>query len=191
MTSSFGVEFKEKLTSLGRAVPSQFKGMTEQEIEEVRIAQRVEYLPEIYRQFLLHMGRGAGRLFQGLDYTYSDLLDIKEAAIEFGAEDDPPFELPEDAFVFRSDQGVQFLYFHTIGKEDDPAVYSYVEGDRKHRPLKLADKLSEFFYNSAEEEARISKEQREQRRKNKKKRSRRLLIQTLKRLLTTRRSKEQ
>ena len=60
-----------------------FKGCTPEEIETLKKAQRVRRLPEVYRQFLLAMGHsGTGILFVGSDSNYSELLTMKDDAIE-------------------------------------------------------------------------------------------------------------
>ncbi len=100
---------------------SEFKGCTENEIFSVGAKQGIEVLPLFYRRFMRLMGRSAGQFTCGLSCAYEDLIDggirnhLEQQLLFYGCGG-----LSKDAFVYRSDQGVQFYFF--ICDEDDPVV---------------------------------------------------------------------
>lgn len=57
------------------------------------------------------------------------LPDLREIAEQLLQENNQP-PLPAQAFVFLMHQGYQFLYFVADGKNDDPPVYGYLEGEQ-------------------------------------------------------------
>lgn len=84
-------------------------------------------LPLQYRSFLIAVGSGAGRFFEGTDIFLSSLHGLTEAANALLAENGEAVGLPDDAFVFSMHQGYEFTYFR-MSEGDDPPVYQYVEG---------------------------------------------------------------
>ncbi|MEO0562250.1 MAG: hypothetical protein AAF125_09050 [Chloroflexota bacterium] len=64
----------QKLSEVyGAHTAGSFTGLTAEEIQNVKTAQAVEYLPLIYEEFLSSMGNKAGWVtFNGLDYNYSN-----------------------------------------------------------------------------------------------------------------------
>jgi hypothetical protein len=151
MANSFGVVLKEKLIKSGlvNAYDGEpIRGCTPDEIEALKNYQGVDYIPEIYYQFLLELGRGAGKLFRGSDYSYKYLPHLREDAKILFSEHKPPLLLPDDAFVFFGHQGYIYYYFHTGNREDDPAVYSYQEGDSQ--VIRISDSLSQFYNKAIE-----------------------------------------
>ena len=141
---SFGKKLKDQLIQYGITDPDGFSGCTEDEIAKAMSAQGVTFLPRLYRELLLEIGYYAGnRLFQGEDYTCTDLLWLKEVALKLLAGIREPFELPEDAFVFLMHQGCIFWYFHTKDHEEDPPVFVFSD---KPREGEIAfQHLSELF----------------------------------------------
>jgi hypothetical protein len=119
---------RDKLIALEVAEPHEIIGCTEAELETLMASQGIHFLPELYQEFLLMMGKQAGLLHQGTDARYKYLLNIKEAALELLQENDNPFELPADAFVFQMHQGYEFFYFLTGDKSQNPPIYRYLEG---------------------------------------------------------------
>ncbi|MBI5961485.1 MAG: hypothetical protein HY866_22285 [Chloroflexi bacterium] len=116
-------------------------GCSEQELEELKQAQNVTCLPEIYSELLRLMGKqGMGQTLDAYaDHKY--LLGMKSGFVE----DMNEIELcyPKDAFVFwRDQQGCGYWFFRTRGCETDPAVYEYREASCFY---KLAETLSEFI----------------------------------------------
>jgi hypothetical protein len=59
------------------------------------------------------------------------------------AECQSPLILPNDAFVFAMHQRYRFLYFVARPGDDDPAVYSYLEGEPGSKLV--ATSFSEFL----------------------------------------------
>jgi hypothetical protein len=152
MKTPFADELKNKYLQGAGRYAGKVEGCSEQEIEEIRLAQRVDRLPNIYRQFLAVMGREDGRLFLGTDVCYPEILEAKGAVAGLLHINGNPFPFPEDAVVFSVHQGYHITYFQTSNNEDDPAVYSYLEGDSE--PDLAANHLSTFL--SDEVEKRIA-----------------------------------
>jgi hypothetical protein len=121
MKNMFGSKVREKLIELGKARPEEIIGCSKDEIEEIKASQNVSYLPPLYEDFLLIMGRHAGELFIGSDWYYPDLLKLKNGA------ETTPCELPDDAFILLDHQGYQFMFFRTASQNPDPEVYHYME----------------------------------------------------------------
>lgn len=84
-------------------------------------------LPKKYQEFLLAAGHSAGRLFQGTDIFYRNLMGLKDDAISLLNENNEKFTLPIDTFVISMHQGYEFNYFK-LTEGDDPPIYQYVEG---------------------------------------------------------------
>ncbi len=122
--------------------PEDAMGCSHKDIESIKKAQDIHYLPSVYLGFLKLFGRSAGGLFQGSDYAYEDLLTLKDEARRSMSWEEPPLQMPQGAFVFLGNQGVHFLYF-LISDGDDPPVFSYVESEK---PQKIYDYLSEFYF---------------------------------------------
>lgn len=144
---------RDKLITLHVAEPHEIVGCTEAEIETLMTDQGITFLPELYRQFLLILGKQSGLLFQGTDAQYKYLMGMKEAAVELLQENGNPFDLPSDAFVFRMHQGYEFLYFLTADKHENPPIYRYLEMEDQ-TPFKKWDSLTDYFI--AEVEGEIS-----------------------------------
>jgi hypothetical protein len=102
-------------------------------------------LPQLYREFLLTMGHGAGKLFRGTDIFYVSLFELRQAAEELLEDNGVDFRLPGDSFVFSMHQGYEFLYFE-VSDGQDPPVYQFVEGDEA--PAKQWESFSEFLLDS-------------------------------------------
>jgi hypothetical protein len=100
-------------------------------------------LPQVYKEFLLLMGRGAGNYMKGSSIYYPDVFQLHEATLELILENQLP-PLPPDAFVFWMHQGYQSAYFR-VNEGDDPPVYYYSESqDWRNFILKEA-RLTDFF----------------------------------------------
>lgn len=146
MTSiNFGVELKNRLIQLKlfKMPDCPIEGCTSSEIEFLKQSQGVDFIPETYVQFLEEMGQGAGLLFVGSDYAYEALIYLKENAVSTLNGARSSLKLPDDAFVFLMHQGYLFYYFHTKDFDNDPAIYSYKEGDKEFQLMSAT--LSEYF----------------------------------------------
>jgi len=109
------------------ATVDDIQGCNENEIKELE-EEIGHSLPIIYRKFLLDMGHHAGVLFQGTDIFFRSIKGLTQEAKELLEENQEPFILPDDAFVFSMHQGYEFNYFK-FSEGEDPPVYQYIEGE--------------------------------------------------------------
>ena len=93
-----------RMVSAGYARTDEIRGCTPEEVAgiEARFGLR---LPQVYREFLLAMGRGAGRFFRGTDVFYPTVFELRQWAEELLEECRQPFALAGDAFVFLMHRG--------------------------------------------------------------------------------------
>jgi hypothetical protein len=114
--------------------------------EEVRILEKAIQLtlPEAYKEYLLTMGKYSGRMNAGTDCFYDNIFDLKGPAKDLLVLNKVDFELPPDAFVFSMHQGYEFDFFRT-SEGDNPAVFSFSEGNLDKGVFKSADSFSEFL----------------------------------------------
>lgn len=135
-----------------REWPPPILGCNLNEIEEIKVAQKVSKLPSIYEQFLLAMGKSSGDLYIGEDVHYHRLLLIKEFFNQELQTYKVSFSLPNDIFVFMSHHDVAFLYFLTESS-DDPEIYVFEEPHEsepntlryRYEMVKTGEKLSHFL----------------------------------------------
>lgn len=124
-----------------------FEGLTPDEIEAIRVAQKVAKLPGIYTEFLRVMGRKSGGMFTGCDVDFPAPLTLKEsllAMMDENREENPDIPLfPADIVVFYSCQDASFCYFRTDRDTEDPTAYYYVDGATKS--YSLATSLSKWL----------------------------------------------
>ncbi len=161
---------KSRTLELGRVARGGFVPCTENEIESLE--KKLGYsLPLAYKEFLLWGGKKAGRIFFGQNYSFRDILDNQECAIEqletfhFTVTE----VLPEDSFVFLVHQGYIFLFFR-ISEGDDPPVYEFKingdklrDGDEALYFYTCNESFSEFLLNFIEERAIEEKKARNRR----------------------------
>lgn len=107
--------------------PLPFIGCNEKQIDEIKKSQDVDRLPQLYLEYLLHMGVASGDLYIGLDVGYRWLTgysfrDAMNDALRFAKLD----EIKNDYFVFYTRQTHTFLFF-PLFQGDDPPVYIYSE----------------------------------------------------------------
>lgn len=123
---SFGVALREKMVALRVFRPQGvFLGCSPEELEEIRLGQQVDFLPRIYREFMLEMGKGAGGfLFNDGIYTCPSAAENK-------------------AFVFFVSSNDIFYYFETDPQVDDPPVYQF--DNRYAKLIKANETLSNFL----------------------------------------------
>ncbi|MDK2127018.1 SMI1/KNR4 family protein [Parachitinimonas caeni] len=120
------------------------KGCSQEEIAALEQSTGLSF-PLQYREFLLAIGKRAGRLFQGTDIFLPAISGLKDEAINLLEENEEDFNLPKEAFVFSMHQGYEFNYFNT-SEGDDPPVYQYVEGNGP--PVLTWNSFSEFLNDS-------------------------------------------
>ena len=110
-------------------------------------------LPEIYREFLLKMGRGAGDFYRGTDMFYGqEITEFNSYLREILEDDKSEFTLPGNAFVFAHHQGYIYYFFY-VTEGENPAVYGYMEGDLL--PRKIDESFSEFLLSSLKEQQEL------------------------------------
>lgn len=118
-------------------------GCTKSEIEEIMKAQNVTYLPKIFVEYLLAMGRQSGDIYIGEDVGYRILLGIKSTLKALMA--DVNIDLPENSFVFQGSQGIAFYLFYTDSNDEDPPIYiwsiDHYEGELDGYPNEESPKL--------------------------------------------------
>lgn len=143
MMISSVAELKNEIMMLRPLSPKPLIGASEEDIEAVRVAQKVKYFPAVYREFLSVLGRGAGYFYMGDSYVINALLVLKDELLKEMNKDQAHPQLPDDAFVFWGHHGYKFMYFLTGDKNDNPPLYLYVNtmGD----PIKAFNTLIEHW----------------------------------------------
>ena len=71
------------------------------------VAQRV--LPKVFKDFLLAMGKKAGKLWGRAVFNCPDIERLKHSAQNLLNYDGNPIVLPDDAFVFLMEEGMVFF----------------------------------------------------------------------------------
>ena len=137
-----------RLTAAGLASLTTLIGCTEAEIRQIEHQYAVQ-LPEMYRQFLLQMGKAAGSFLKGSDLFFPEVLGLRKQAEAILADSDTPFTLTKEDFVFLVHQGYEFLFFPT-GASGDPPVWLYLEDETG--PEKLFDHFSVWLLASVSDE---------------------------------------
>ena len=118
--------------------------LSQQEIRDLELRLKIK-LPIQYKDFLLSMGRGAGKFMQGSSVFYDDIFSLNEWGKEL-IEENGFKELPEDAFVFWMHQGYQLAFFR-LSEGEDPPIYYYSETIDQDDYIKKEDSLSAFLQN--------------------------------------------
>lgn len=127
MSSNIDIIYsKERILESGLATASEIKGCSEAEIAELEAKWQIT-LPGCYRDFLSLMGREAGQLLCGTDWTYPSLDEVKEVALLIAPGTSKRDLSNRLLFPFASHQGYQFLYFW-LNEGDNPPVWHYLEG---------------------------------------------------------------
>jgi len=118
---------RQVLVESGLADYSTIVGCSADEIAAIEA--RFGYkLPESYRDFLVVMGKRAGRFMIGSDLYYDRLSGQRKLAEALLQEAGTVLRLAPTHFVFYSHQGCQFLFFDAA-EGPDPPVYRFIEGD--------------------------------------------------------------
>lgn len=137
---SFGEKLKmEYLQSVDKEAI--FKGCNDDEVDKLGKLQGVSYIPLLYRDLLLKMGRiGMGKILDG-EATYDYLTYLKESFLREIARSN--LNCPKDIFVFFGHHDYIFYFFRTKLMEPNPIVYGYFEAYNGF--VKLSNTLSYFF----------------------------------------------
>ena len=111
-----------------------FLGYPESEIAATEARLGVRF-PDVFRTYLLEMGRSPGDLFRGSHLaSLEDFEQFRADALELTSETDPTFILPPQAVVFLFHQGYTFVYLAAAGGFDSPPM-QWTEGKRGTRQV--------------------------------------------------------
>jgi hypothetical protein len=105
-------------------------GATEEEIAalEGRIGLK---LPDVYRQYLLWMGRDFNGIFRGSNWFISDLESNREVLVGLLEEVGSQYEVTASHTVFFTHQGYMAAWFDAAGSEADPECWFINDGMRE------------------------------------------------------------
>jgi hypothetical protein len=142
-----GEEFKQKLIDAG-FISSDVTGCSTEEIKQVKMWQKVNFLPKAYIEYLSAIGHNTSYCdpFHACEeWGYTTLENAKEyLANDMEYIDDGTQSLPSDAFVFAQYyQGYYWLYFLTGDNNQNPPVYLASEGKDIE---KVADSFTDLLY---------------------------------------------
>lgn len=141
---------KNRWIELGPYQPP-LEGCSTQNLEELMIAQKVEKLPELYKEFMLVFGKISGGLRHEGEFIYPSVLNFKSKAKQF--------PIPEDSFVFLMGSDLLLLYFRTTQLMDNPMIYTVVENNSSIDQISLVSKeyskLSDFLVGWVEDEIEV------------------------------------
>jgi hypothetical protein len=109
--------------------------------------QRIEQLynvllPDVYKEFLSLMGKGAGDYMKGSSVFYDEIFLLKEYCQELFEEHN--IEMANDGFVFWMHQGYQVAFFK-LSEGSDPPVYFFSEGNNSKPYILKEESLTAFF----------------------------------------------
>lgn len=99
-------------------------------------------LPKAYKGIMKVIGKSAGLYLEDVEYTYPEVLSLREDAEEILGEFET--ELPDNCFVFAGRGGGQFFLFH-LGP-DDPKVIRWHDS-RPDKFKVITKSLTRFFEN--------------------------------------------
>lgn len=122
-------------------------GCSNEEIENLMKAQGVSRLPRFYREYLEVMGKqGIMSINAGSDWSYEQLLTIKQDWQHFLSREKFDFVIPEKSFIFFQHGGYDLRYFMTDHDNDDAPTY-YWEQDDSEQGYKVSASvtLREYF----------------------------------------------
>jgi hypothetical protein len=111
-----------RLISNGIAHPSEIRGCSEADLLALEQESGVT-LPMAYREFMMTVGRGAGKFLQDVTVFYPDIKKLTQEVVN----ELPNIKLPSGAFVFLQRLGEVFLYFVADGSSADPPIYRWSE----------------------------------------------------------------
>jgi len=121
-------------------------GCTDDEIEQLRIAQGVERLPALYVEFMRQMGRSDGGLAKSsdADLSYAVAIKLKSPEVGYALPILRSLGLEQESFVFLSDN-TNFIYtFDSRDTQADPLVYSFTENPKVGEPYFVKTEIGSF-----------------------------------------------
>jgi len=132
---------------------SEIRGCTLDEVQELERLEGVQ-LPQAYKDYLLKMGKGAGRFLEGTDAFYRHLPRLRKWAQESLSESNSSFKLTKSFFVFASHQGYEFLLLELRENDQDPPVWICHEGDQQ--PVRKWPTFSAYLENVFDQTVRLN-----------------------------------
>ena len=136
-----------RLAAAGLVNPGAVKGCNAEEIRQVEAKFRLQ-LPPIYKEFLLRMGKAAGKFLIGSDYLFPAPMRLRDDAEDFLQDSSSGFRLDENDFVFMGHQGYEFLFFRPADSPDPP-IFLLVEGEQ---PKPVFPHFSEWLLSCVSDE---------------------------------------
>lgn len=122
---SFIETFAEYLILFGEADEDSIKGASLKEINKLESNLNIK-LPEIYKQFLIKMGKKAGRYGRG-EYMFINSLEQIQTNANNLLEDDKSELFPlTNNFTFFMHEDYDFLFF-PLNQGDNPPIYRYLD----------------------------------------------------------------
>ena len=115
--------FRKRLISSNIATNQNIEGIPANFYKVLEKRYRLK-LPDSYREFLENFGASAGSLKEDIDLYFHEIQDDTEL-VRSDLEGDE-LQLPDNAFVFCSRHGEQFLFFKCDGS-NDPPIYYYAD----------------------------------------------------------------
>jgi SMI1 / KNR4 family (SUKH-1) len=134
---------KKRFHALNVVPPHDLRPCTEQEV--LALEQQLGYcLPRVYREMLLWIGHGAGKLMQDLDCFYEHLVHFQKKARQMLKEHACHLSLPDDALVFFLYQDDCFSFIRA-SEGEDPPIYAYESTWRRTPFKKVYSRFSDFL----------------------------------------------
>jgi hypothetical protein len=116
-------------------------GAAPTDIEGLARDQGVAGLPAAYEGFLKVAGFGCGRLWEGTDAFFPELIGLRDESKELLEEGDLGDLLEATDVVIAMHQGYEFLYLS--GEAEDPAVFRFTEGGAG--AIQVAERFTELI----------------------------------------------
>jgi len=134
------VNYIQAIVQAGLDFEIPIKGITERELDEMCLVQKVSHLPKAYKDFMLQCGKGAGLYARDSDFTYPRVCNLKHELERHLVNEG--MELPDNAFVFGAYQGYQYRYF-ICDEHEDPAIFLMMFTDEETSPTLINEKFSQ------------------------------------------------
>lgn len=144
--------FTSLLCKYNVCLKDDFKGLNLKEIKSVEKNLNIKF-PDIYKEFLLKLGKSAGCYQRNSHFFIDFLLDLQDVSQKFNISRANDYSLDKIWIFYRSPSG-EFLFFPT-DQGDDPPIYGYtfdeyskkyiLELERLHS-IVYVKKIKPFFY---------------------------------------------
>lgn len=125
-------EYREHVRARRPVGPGELAGCSPGEIDNLMYVQGVARIPRVYREFLGAMGKNPRPLLPTVDWSYSDLLQIKAEVTADLQSDDVDTSFLDDALVIGLGSGYFLFYIPDASTApDDPPVWTTTDGTDK------------------------------------------------------------